>query len=279
MQWLLTNENPALNLDHDGRLTCLAFCRNIEHNVLICISCGHAYPPSGVLAHAKGHKIIGAKSFIPALYDLVLERGISHSCQITNPPRLHAAPVSGLLMYNGFRCPVQGCDGAAGMESTMEEHYRLSHQKHEIPSRGPGRLLPSKVQSFFTGRKRKWFAVNVDLIDIPNVNEDMYARIVQEYIPRMQPRLHIVPTLNRDRTMLAQLTDWDKHLGPFITTTSQCARVMGLIRPPVENKEPELFPVIDLFRRYMGAIEKLLGEVPVLVRRILHKYPLYVCHE
>jgi hypothetical protein len=242
----------------------------------MCITCGHAHTPSGVINHAKTHGVIRAHTFKSVLDEYVLEHNISRSYAITHPPPPNASPITGLRIYEGFRCPIAYCPGASGTQSTMEEHYRIEHRKDEVPSRGHGRFVAAHIQSFFTQPRLKWFSVNIDLMNVPNIEVDTYSRLILDYLPSLTQRPNITPVLNRDRTMLAQLTDWDTHLGPHIKTPKQCRKVLDLIVMPTEKDDPDLFPIIVVFREYMTTTEALLRQVPIIARRILHKFPVYV---
>jgi hypothetical protein len=190
---------------------------------------------------------------------------------ISNPPKPNCAPVHGLQIYEGFKCAVQNCHEVTGTSLMMEKHYSSSHQKHERPARGQTRLISCAIQSFFWRPNLKWFSVNMDLADV--VENDVYAKLIQDVIPNLPEEPHITHNSNRDRTMLAQATDWDRYLQDHTTTKKAREDLLDLIKLPTE-REPKLFSVITIFRHYMSTIGNIAGTVPVLARRLLKRCPV-----
>jgi hypothetical protein len=126
-----------------------------DYTVVACIACGSCVVPgTGAKRHFKDfHRdwsLQLRKDIIKRISQLSLARP-----EDVHPPAATIPAVFGLTVHDGWRCPE--CRYCSPSEGTMLEHCKQSHAWTK--ARGTV-WKPAKVQTFFVGGRRHFFAVD-----------------------------------------------------------------------------------------------------------------------
>jgi hypothetical protein len=158
-------------------------------------------------------------------------------------------PVDGLMVLEGFLCPLSNEDGslcsrAFGAQSTFSRH--LSDHREPQESKPTPSLCSSYVQTLFNrGGLVRYFSVDPSLSHPDPLPTSAYAHAIDMFRQLPKPEM---PTAENDkeRASIHWFTRWPQLLQPYFTDKTSIAHLQSLVSFPNPTSDPDwLMKLID----------------------------------
>lgn len=222
---------------------------NSKLQILICLTCQLAHPPSHMIAHQSNQHNMTIR---PQDMNLITEN--FDICPDTNiaPPIYPCAPVEGIkIEKNALEC--QECQYICTTKKGMQIHWNNIHSNKALFG-----FATVEAQKLFdsSSSHRLYFKVDSRLIGI--APEDIFSLFMKNYITK-EPLLPSVapPSNDRDLPLLVKLRGWYAHLHDFCDDPSKRALLLAMASLPEMGKEnAKILPL---------GIEKVLSKLPKVV--------------
>lgn len=229
----------------DGTCQYLASCKTLRPlgfavhrvlQVLMCIPCKACILPKDGPGHCHsehGLKVENRDEFMEAC----TRWGVHQTYIDVLHPSPRGPPVELIPMEKGYACSVdpRSCAFACCSREWMEKHVGLQHPDHDSFISNCYRSQIT-LQTLFSPIGKKYVEVEPALRNVSN--EDVFARIVQEYIPALPASSIPGPDNPNERDALLRLMQWDTFMEPYYTVPSKRAAIIHLRSPPSQADSP-----------------------------------------
>lgn len=250
---------------------------NTSLHIILCIECEIAISPSEIQTHLDKHKSI-ADSNSPAgqhhkerftfdkgcLDQLQMEFNLVQTVSSSINPMFGGAYVEGLSVHDGMVCTA--CNTYACVKSsTMEKHYKISHQGTGYSSTSYSKAV---VQRF--NERTTYFSV---VAETPQVT-DMFELVQRAYKLQTHHNEDFqAPNSVREVVPFLQVTGWLDFLGTWYTDAAKRKTIIELVEQPRFNLDAALCKMTKLCTTYLGSAREHCKSAHDLVRKSLIKYP------
>jgi hypothetical protein len=225
--------------------------------ILICLSCQAAFPPSNMPGHQqKQHNIVISAADMESI---LATFAVMMGTNMTLPPE-PCAPIDGIKIHSGLHCTE--CSYACRTEQTFDYHFRHAHHDKLHQPRAT-RSFKTPVQTIFDSSvHRHYFSIDDTMVTMPE--QDPYHKFLAKILPQVSiiPQV-VAPTTDRDLPVLVKKAEWHQHLQEYCNDQQARALLLQMSTLPETS--------VNKIARMDDGIEKTLTKLPLVVEKYMER--------